>query len=45
MLVTLRTFGAVVGVFEVEEPSDLRLSEPWLEGVELCSLPLVCDGV
>jgi hypothetical protein len=45
MLATLRTLGAVVGVLEEDESSDLRFRELVLEGVEPVALPLVCEGV
>ena len=45
MLATLRTLGAVVGVLDEDESSDLRFNELVLEGVEPLSLPLVCEGV
>ena len=45
MLVTLRALGAVEGVLEADDSSDLRLSEALLEGVEPLSFPFAFEGV
>lgn len=45
MLATLRTLGAVEGVLDEDESSDLRFTELVLEGVEPVALLLACEGV